>query len=59
MEEQKKIEKWLQEEKSKGLIDIKLYPINTDTTEKEHIYAELNAMNAAISDKRYLKVSCL
>lgn len=56
MYEQLEFEKWLTQEKINGLIDFKVYPINTDTAEKEHIYAELNAMNRALTEKNYTQI---
>ena len=44
---------WLEEAKSEGLVDFKLYPSNTDSASKESFYAELNEMNHAYASSRF------
>lgn len=56
MQEQKKFEEWLSKEKEKGLLHIKFYPVNTNNAKKEHIYAELNLMNLAIKEKKFIQI---
>lgn len=56
MKEQEKFENWLSREKEKGLLHIKFYPINTNNAEKEHIYEELNSMNLAIEEKKFVQI---
>lgn len=56
MSEQIAFLKWLDSEKEKGLIDLKIYPVSTETATKEAYYAELNDINRAIETKRFTKI---
>ena len=56
MFEQNIFNTWLEKEKANGLVDIKLYHVNTDLAETEEIFAELNSMNRAIDEKRFVQI---
>ena len=47
---------WLENEKKNGLIDITLYLINTNLSETEELFSELNSMNRAIDEKRFTQI---
>ena len=51
-----KFETWIEEEKKKGLIDIKLSTEVTDDTSVEDLFAELIDMNYARESNRFEKI---
>ena len=57
--EQERFLTYLEIEKDKGLVDIKLYPAITSVASTEDIYAELNDMNHAIQSGRFEKITNL
>jgi hypothetical protein len=54
--EQERFSIYLEKEKEKGLIDIKLYPEITSVASTEDFYAELNDMNYAFQSNRFEKI---
>ena len=55
--EEAKYRKWFEEEKKKGLVDIKIFP-NHETirgADKESVYKELNEINDAIAKGDYVE----
>ncbi len=57
MTEKEKFNKWLEKEKEKGLIDIKLHPINKKNIDSEEVYADLNKMNDAYAKGNYTVIT--
>ena len=51
--EQDRFQTWISKEAEKGLVDIKLYPVQTNMASTEDLYAELNNMNFAFESKRF------
>lgn len=59
MNEEQKFLSWLEAEKADGLIDVKFYPVNTETADKEAIYTELNAINNAKLEGKFSRITDL
>lgn len=57
--EQERFNLYLEAEKRKGLVDIKLYPAITSVASTEDFYAELNDMNYAYQSGRFEKITDL
>ena len=57
--EQERFTKYLENEKSNGLVDIKLYPEITNVASTEDFYGELNDMNYAFESNRFEKITDL
>ena len=50
---------YIESEKEKGLVDLKIMFANDCTASKEDIYRELNAMNKAFEQGRYTEITYL
>ena len=57
--EQERFNLYLETEKRKGLIDIKLYPARISIASTEDFYAELNDMNYAYQTNSFEKITDL
>lgn len=59
MSEKSIFNEYIESEKQKGLVDLKISSSNNCTVSKEAIYGELNAMNKAFKQGRYTEVTYL